>query len=196
MLGVCATDSTTLASNQITTIHCTIRVYVIIHQVIVCDRFQKKQIGACFVLVIKIYITVAHVIIGRGLLNSINRFKLSRFVCLSQARGGISIASVYDVLHVLYLEERDNYSLCSYLSNCWRTLFNRNTCNNLLGHISSYHYLPMSPDHELDFEYNGHPYRYNALQHLRFEDTHKLSVNRSKLCVLNDACEKDELISH
>jgi hypothetical protein len=54
----------------------------------------------------------------------------------------------------------------------------------------------MSPDHELHFEYIGHPYRYNALQHLTFEDTHKLSVNRSKLCVLNDACEKDELISH
>lgn len=40
---------------------------------IVYDRFEKKQIGADFVLVVKIYITVANAIIERGLLNSINR---------------------------------------------------------------------------------------------------------------------------
>jgi hypothetical protein len=67
-----------------------------------------KQIGADFVLVVKIYITVANAIIEMGLLNSINRFKRSRFVCLSQARAGISIACVNDVLHVLYLEEKDS----------------------------------------------------------------------------------------
>lgn len=79
---------------------------------IVYDRFEKKQIGADFVLVVKIYITVANAIIERGLLNSINRFKRSRFVCLSQARAGISIACVIDVLHVLYLEEKGS---CSFV---------------------------------------------------------------------------------
>jgi hypothetical protein len=34
--------------------------------VIVYDRFEKKQIGAGFVLVVKIYITVAYAIIARG----------------------------------------------------------------------------------------------------------------------------------